>query len=92
MTDDPLPQPEIIKRFPVLTKGRLAVARRNGEIDWVKGPRQKPFYTPSAVNAFIRDHLTRKCGIVPSEKQEHRSPPIPPEYSDAGAIAAAERI
>lgn len=94
MTTALLSQKDAIARWPVLSEYVLNEARRLGHIEWVRGKYKAPFYTAEAIEAYIQQHRTQRCGKAEPEKQQRpgRVVTMSPELRDMAAKRLAARI
>jgi hypothetical protein len=59
--DDLISEPDVLQRWPALSKSRLRIARHTGLITWVRGKRSSAWYRPSAIETFISKELEQPC-------------------------------
>ena len=55
--DSLISEPDVLARWPALSKSRLRIARHTGIIAWVKGKRGSAWYRPPAIEIFIAKEL-----------------------------------
>lgn len=58
-----LSEPDVLRRWPALSRAMLRSARQTGRIGWVRGKRGSPWYRPSAIETFINKELEHQCRV-----------------------------
>ena len=66
--DDPIPEAQVLARWPVLSAAGLRRARLEGKIGWVRGKRGSAWFRPTAVQAYIHDFLENEPSCHVSER------------------------
>jgi hypothetical protein len=56
-----LSEPDVLSRWPALSKCGLRAARKTGRISWVRGKRGSAFYREEAIEQFIQKELEKPC-------------------------------
>ena len=99
MTDDILiSEPDVLKRWPALSKAGLLAARKTGTIAWVRGKRGSAWYRPSAIETFITKELEQPCldrGLAPSSRSATNGLPTskdPKNYTASGLSQELEEL
>jgi hypothetical protein len=106
-TDEPIREQAAVQNWPLLSPAGLHAARLAGKIAWIRGKRGSIWYRPSAIRAYIAEHLETPCRAhAParsSNSPANGSPPSPapatstasgmtPELEEHVARACAQRI
>lgn len=106
-SDPPLSEPQVLARWPLLSRDRLRAARTAFQISWVRGKRGSAWYRATAVEQFIAKELERPCrdhAHAPSLNSEDNGSPenlavpdiiasgMTPEMVEHIAQASAQRI
>jgi len=61
LPDDPIPEAEVLARWPVLAASALRIARHQGKIAWIRGKRGTAWYRAEAVQSYISTYMEQPC-------------------------------
>ena len=60
-SDALMSEPDVLTRWPALSKSGLRAARHDGRIRWVRGKRGSAWYRATAIETFISQELEQPC-------------------------------
>ena len=91
-----LSEPDVLARWPALSKCGLRAARQAGRISWVKGKRGSAWYREETIESYIAKELEQPCHDLARDHSLNLAanglPKIPaPHFStDSGLSQALE--